>query len=231
MPSPAKKLPKYVFVFFAALIAAYALSYYWHSDTPFSVRYHALNPVGVYSHFIGAGFALFFGGLQVFSKVGSNNHRLIGYGYCLGVTVGSIGGCYLAFNSYLGIVTGLGFFIADLLWITTTIIAVQQVRAGRIRAHRRWIWRSMALTSAGISLRILLPLLSIFFSFNTSYIIVAWLCWIGNLIFVEIYLYRSSSRPITKTQLRKGIEHHENIAPSFYPGERQPTHGKLREHS
>lgn len=194
MSSPAKQLPKYVFVFLAILIAAYALSYYWHSDTPFSLRYHSLNPIGIYSHFIGAGFALLLGGLQVFTGVGSTFHRLLGYGYVTAVVIGAVGGCYLAFNAYLGLVTGLGFFIADVLWISATFIAIQQVRAGRIRAHRKWIWRSMALTSAGISLRILLPLLSIFFSFNTSYIIVAWLSWIGNLIFVEIYFYLSSSR-------------------------------------
>ena len=204
MSSLAKKLPKYLFVFFAILIATYALSYYWHRDTPFSIRYHTLNPIGIYSHFIGAGFALLLGGLQVFTRVGSTIHRLMGYGYFLAVVVGFAGGCYLAFNSYLGIVTGLGFFIADVLWISCTFIAIQYARAGRIRAHRQWIWRSMALTSAGISLRILLPLLSVFFSFNISYIIVAWLSWIGNLIFVEIYFYHTASRPIAKTQSLKG---------------------------
>jgi uncharacterized membrane protein len=206
MISAAKHLPKYIFVVLAILIAAYALSYYWHSDTPFSVRYQHLNPVGVYSHFIGAGFALLLGGLQVFIKVGSRNHRLLGYGYCLAVTIGCVGGCYLALNAYLGLVTGLGFFIADALWISTTFMAVQRARSGRIRAHRQWIWRSMALTSAGISLRILLPLLSIFFSFNTSYIMVAWFSWIGNLIFVEIYLHHSSLRRIKKNQLLPSIE-------------------------
>jgi uncharacterized membrane protein len=206
MTSATKHLPKYIFVVLAILIAAYALSYYWHSDTPFSVRYRALNPLGVYSHFIGAGFALLFGGLQVFTKVGSSNHRLFGYGYCLAVAIGALGGCYLALNAYLGLVTGLGFFIADALWISATFMAVQRARAGRIRAHRRWIWRSMALTSAGISLRILLPLLSMFFSFNTSYIIVAWLSWMGNLLFVETYFHRSRLRRITKTQLLPTIE-------------------------
>ncbi len=154
-------MPKYIFVLFAVLIATYALSYYWHSDTPFSTRYHTLNPIGVYSHFIGAGFALLLGGLQVFTKVGSASHRLMGYGYCIAVVVGSIGGCYLALNAYLGWVTGLGFFIADTLWISSTFIAIHHARAGKIRAHRQWMWRSMALTGAGISLRILLPLLSV----------------------------------------------------------------------
>jgi uncharacterized membrane protein len=211
MTTLAKQLPKYVFVVLATLIACYALSYYWHGETPFSIRFHSLNPIGVYSHFIGAGFALLIGGLQTFTKVGSRSHRFLGFGYVIAVIVGAAGGCYLALNAYLGMVTGLGFFIADALWISTTLIAIQHARAGRIRAHRKWIWRSMALTSAGISLRILLPLLSIFFSFNTSYIIVAWLSWMGNLIFVELYFYRASSRSIAKTQLLPTLE--RNLTP------------------
>lgn len=201
MTVPTKYLPKYIFLCLATLIALYALSHYWHSTTPFSARYHLLNPIGVYSHFVGAGFALLLGGLQAFAKVGSTLHRFLGYGYCIAVAVGAIGGCYLAFNAYLGMVTGLGFFILDLLWVGTTFMAIKQARAGRIRAHRQWIWRSMALTSAGISLRILLPLLCIFFSFDTSYIIATWLSWMGNLIFIELYFYRA--RPGTKTSFTK----------------------------
>ncbi len=199
--SPLKQLPKLIFVLLAVLIAIYALSFYWHPTTPFSARYQALNPIGVYSHFIGAGFALLLGALQVFAKVGSRSHKLLGYGYCCAVTVGAIGGCYLALNAYLGWMTGLGFFIADVLWVSATFMAVQQARAGRIRRHRHWIWRSMALTSAGISLRILFPLLSLFLAFNTSYMIVAWLSWIGNLIFVELYFYASTPRPSYKPHL------------------------------
>lgn len=203
--SSLKQLPKFIFVLLAVLIAIYALSFYWHPTTPFSVRYQTLNPLGAYSHFVGAGFALLLGGLQVFAQVGSRRHKLLGYGYCCAVIVGATGGCYLAFNAYLGWITGLGLLLADALWISTTLIAVQQARRGRIRNHRQWILRSMALTGAGISLRLLLPLLSIFLPFNTSYIIVAWLSWIGNLAFIELYLYATSPRTSFKPQLLKGV--------------------------
>lgn len=205
MQSSKNFLSKYLFVLLATLIAGYALSYYWHSDNPFNARYHSLNSIGVYSHFMGAGFALLLGGLQVFTKVGTTTHRIFGYGYCLAVVVGALGGSYLALHSYLGWITGLGFFIADLLWVSTTFIAIQQARKGHIRAHRHWIWRSMALTSAGIHLRIMLPILTIFFSFEASYVTVAWLSWLINLIFVEIYFYLSSTRPRVKMHLLKGV--------------------------
>lgn len=185
------KISLYVYVFFALATAAYALSYYWHSDNPFNSRYHALSALGRYSHFIGAGFALLFGALQCFTFAGAFVHRLCGYAYCLSVALGAIGGFYLAFHAYLGISTGLGFFTLDLLWIGTTSYAVYCISTGRAEAHGRWMLRSMALTSAAISLRILLPLLNLFFSFDTSYLIVAWLSWIANLMALEIYWHLS----------------------------------------
>ncbi len=54
--------------------------------------------------------------------------------------------------------------------------------------------RSFALSCAAISLRILLPLLSLVFSFETSYALVAWLSWSINLVIVETYLYYTYTR-------------------------------------
>ncbi|HWV14988.1 MAG TPA: DUF2306 domain-containing protein [Cellvibrio sp.] len=200
---------KYLFVFLALAIAGYALSYYWHGDNPFNSRYHSLNSLGVYSHFIGAGFALLLGALQVFPSIGSRWHRRLGYGYCLAVVIAAAGGLYLSFHAHLGLVTGLGFALADILWISFVGVAIYRVRQGDIGAHRRWMLRSMALTSAGISLRILLPLLCLALSFDTSYLMVAWLSWIGNLIAVEIYLHLSASgsssmflSPVSSMQLQ-----------------------------
>lgn len=193
MPAIALTLVKYLFVFFAVAIAAYALSYYWHGDNPFNIRYHTLNSLGLYSHFIGAGLALLLGALQLFSSAGSLWHRRLGYSYCLAVAIASAGGFYLSLHAHLGLVTGLGFMIADVLWLSFVGLAIYRISEGDSKAHRRWILRSMALTGAGISLRILLPLLCLVLPFDTSYIIVAWLCWVGNLIAMEVYLFVSRS--------------------------------------
>ncbi|MES2822228.1 MAG: DUF2306 domain-containing protein [Pseudomonadota bacterium] len=209
MPSRTRRLSQYLYFVCAFTIASYALSYYWHSDNPFNLRYHQLNALGIYSHFIGAGFALLFGAVQMFTYPGSSWHRRLGYAYCLAVILGAIGGYYLSFHSHLGMVTGLGFFIVNSLWVSFLYLAIRCVLDGDLRAHRRWMLRSMALTSAGISLRILLPLLGIFFSFDTSYLIVSWLSWIPNLVVMEIYFYVSSAgfvtKPVTHISSTKGI--------------------------
>lgn len=198
MSKSRKKFFVYVFVFFALAIATYSLSYYWHNDNPFNSRYRALSVLGRYSHFIGAGCALLFGALQCFTHAGAFAHRVCGYAYCLSVAMGAAGGFYLAFHAYLGFSTGLGFFILDLLWVGTTGYAIYCIATGKAKAHGRWMLRSMALTSAAISLRILLPLLAIFLPFDTSYLMVAWLCWILNLIALETYWY-FSRRPTPNT--------------------------------
>jgi hypothetical protein len=49
--------------------------------------------------------------------------------------------------------------------------------------------RSYALTAAAITLRIYLPLLFVFhWPFAIGYPAIAWLCWIPNMIAVELYL-------------------------------------------
>lgn len=188
---------KVLLLILAFAVTAYAFSYYWiysGNDNDLAVKFRTLNPMLVYAHFIGGGLALSVGALQLWSKRPSRLHRWLGRVYCLCVLVGAIGGGYLSFYSYLGPTTGLGFFIADVLWLYTTYIALRFALARQFDAHRRWILRSFALSCAAISLRVLLPALSLVFSFETSYALVAWLCWSLNLVLVEFYLYYTSTR-------------------------------------
>ena len=188
---------KIVLLILALAVTAYALGYHWiHSgrDEGLIVKFRTLNPFLVYAHFIGGGLALSLGAIQLWSKRPSSLHRWLGRAYCLCVLVGAIGGGYLSFYSDLGPITGLGFFIADVLWLYTTFTALRFARAHQIDAHRRWILRSFALSCAAISLRTLLPLLLLIFSFETSYTLVAWLCWSINLVIIETYLYATLTR-------------------------------------
>lgn len=193
---------KVLLLILACAVTAYALGYYWiynGSNEGFSVKFRTLNTLLVYAHFIGGGLALTLGALQLWSKRPSRLHRWLGRCYCVCVFVGTIGGAYLSFYSHLGIATGLGFFILALLWPYTTFMALRFALTHQVEAHRRWILRSFALSCAAISLRVLLPLLSLVFSFETSYILVAWLSWGINLVLVEIYLHCTSTRSSTPT--------------------------------
>ncbi len=190
-------MTKWVFLLLAIVVAGYSLSYYWHSDNPFNTRYHSLNRVALYSHFFGGGIALLIGAIQLVQARGSRRHRLLGWLYCGAVALAALGGFYLAFHSFLGWATGGSFVILDLLWLGATALAVVRVRNGDIAAHRRWMLRSVALSAAAISLRILLGLFCLFFAFQASYLSAAWLCWMLNLALVETYLYFNHTSTFT----------------------------------
>ena len=57
-------------------------------------------------------------------------------------------------------------------------------------AHERWMIRSFALTLAAVTLRIYLPIGVTLNNgeFTFPYTIIAWACWVPNLIVAEIFL-------------------------------------------
>jgi hypothetical protein len=88
-------------------------------------------------------------------------------------------------------VAGAGFAALALTWLTTTGLAIYEVLAGRIVSHRRWMIRSFALTLSAVTLRIYLPLSDVFsVEFPIAYRTIAWACWLPNLLFAELYLWR-----------------------------------------
>lgn len=192
MFTPLKFSFKSLFLLLATIVSAYAVGRYWiYADAPdgMAIKFSAMNTVLVYSHFIGASVALFLGAIQLFTGKGSHWHKRLGIGYCLGVLVGGIGGGYLSFFADAGPYTNIGFFTLAILWFYCTFRALQYARLRHIEQHRRWIIRSLALTAAAITLRIELPLLTLALSFETSYLIVAWTSWLGNLLIAELYLH------------------------------------------
>lgn len=84
----------------------------------------------------------------------------------------------MAGYAYGGAVTKLGFGGLGVALLTTTAMALFEIRRGNVAAHREWIIRSYALMFAAVTLRIELPLLiATFGGFDPGYRIVAWLCW------------------------------------------------------
>ena len=67
---------------------------------------------------------------------------------------------------------------------------------GKIEQHRQWMIRSFALTFAAVTLRLWLPFFQIVlnFEFIEAYIIIAWLCWIPNLIVAEIIIRAANQK-------------------------------------
>src|ERR1700733_9814668 len=116
-----------------------------------------------------------------------NFHRWLGRFYLLEVLLGSVAGFVMATVSEEGLPTHLGFGILAVLWFFTGLQAYRSIRKGKIEAHRAWMTRNFALTLAAVTLRVELPfmLAALHWPFARSYIIVAWLCWVPNLLVAE----------------------------------------------
>jgi hypothetical protein len=68
-------------------------------------------------------------------------------------------------------------------WLTTALLAYRSIRAGDTRTHQRWMIVNYALTFAAVTLRIQLPLSgALGIPFDTAYPIIAWSCWVPNLL-------------------------------------------------
>ncbi len=181
--------------FFALGVAGYAAFVYGflplgslvHPDMKESFLAH---PYGIYIHAFASLIALAIGPFQFSTYLRANRptlHRWLGRGYlAIGVIVGGLAGLYMSQYASGGIVAKLGFASLAVLWIYTGLRAYIAVRRGRIKEHKKWMIRNYSLTFAAVTLRLYLPISMVGgIDFAIAYPIIAWLCWVPNLIFVE----------------------------------------------
>lgn len=157
-------------------------------------------------HFYGAGIALALTPFQLSKKLRQKSksiHRSIGLLYVICVLIGGISGLLMGINAEGGWVAKLGFSSLAVLWLTTTLLAFNFAIKGEINKHKRWIYRSVALTAAGITLRLFLGvgLGVLHLPFLTVYVPTSWLCWTLNLLICEIILYRRQQHSLPALQL------------------------------
>src|SRR3954447_10094968 len=78
--------------------------------------------------------------------------------------------------------------------VFTTAVAYLNIHRRCVQAHRERMMRSYALTAAAITLRMyLLVLLISGIPLAKAYPVVAWICWIPNLLFAEWLLRRDGT--------------------------------------
>lgn len=166
----------------------------------FVAERRALMPASLYAHLAGSLIALALGPWQLNSPLRQRAlgvHRWMGRGYVLAVVVGGLGAISLARVSEEGLVTHVGFGLLGALWLTATLLAYLRIRARDQVAHRRWMFRSYALTLAAVTLRIYLPVSQLIgVRFSDAYQVVAWLCWVPNLVIVEWWLLGRGARTV-----------------------------------
>lgn len=148
-----------------------------------------------YLHIITAPIALFIAPFQLskrFRAKSIRRHRVMGGLYCAAVFLAGVTGVLIGFTARGGLIAQSGFVLLAVIWLIATLRALQVVRRGQIALHQEWMIRSIALTFAGVTLRLLLPAqLLAGISIDVAYPVVAWLCWVPNLVVVE-YVIRKS---------------------------------------
>lgn len=142
-------------------------------------------------HAVSAGLALAVGWVQFVGRIRRRAlfvHRALGLLYAAGVSVGAASGFYMALYADGGWSGKLGFAALSALWLFTLYRGVRSIVTDRDPAtHGRWMLRNYALTCAAIALRIYTPLAALigFSDTNDSFVVIAWLCWLPNLIVAE----------------------------------------------
>ncbi|MEK3910922.1 DUF2306 domain-containing protein [Paenibacillus sp. FSL H7-0331] len=148
----------------------------------------------LYTHIATAVLALVIGPFQLYLKPRGTKrlgrHRWLGYVYVGSVTISGLVNLYLSLYATGGWISGLGFLLLDIAWVGATWISVFKIMGNNSQAHKTWMLRSYALTFAAVTLRLWLPVLLIVYqgSFVQAYQVVAWLCWIPNLLFIEAWI-------------------------------------------
>ena len=147
------------------------------------------NAFAIKAHIFASAVALTLGPFQFSTRLRTRFlavHRWMGRVYlAVGVGVGGLAGLYMAAHSFGGIVAHLGFGGLAIAWLYTGVRAYLAIRARDIAAHRRWMVRNFSLTFAAVTLRLYLPALLLTGNFEAGYALIAWLCWVPNLLVAE----------------------------------------------
>ncbi len=187
------KVAWFVFVFLAIGVGLYPLLYFVFDDDfgllaskSDELLANVLWNIGFYGHILLGGVALLVGWVQFSKKLRNTNlkrHRTIGKIYVVAALISGVCGFFIAFYANGGLITTIGFMCLAIIWLFSTLKAYFAVRKGDLQLHQGMMIYSYAACFAAVTLRIWLPLLSLVFQdFTIAYRIVAWLCWVPNII-------------------------------------------------
>lgn len=169
---------------------------------------YATHRAAILIHIFAASLALLLGPWQFIGVVRKRwpaLHRWIGRVYLgVGVLLGGTAGLYMAVYSFGGPVSVSGFGLAALLWLYTGLRGYSVARSGDFGAHRAWMIRSFALAFAAVTLRAQLgTCFGVGLSFESFYPVLAWSCWVPNLLVAELLIRSDRSAPRTQPSLGK----------------------------
>lgn len=178
------------------LVAAYAFTYLgrkeFHPGDPFAWKF-ALSGIDVPMHFFGAGLALLLAPVQASAWIRRRLpalHRTCGWLSAAAILIGGLGGLSLSFHAFGSWAAGAGFLVLALLWLGATANGIRYAIRGDFARHRRWMSRSMAMTFAAVTLRLILGIGAgaLKLPFEAVYVFAAWGSWSINLVVCELWL-------------------------------------------
>ncbi len=176
-------------------IAVALFSYRYLAGGPFRAPQVLANPHAdpfLILHVAGAATALLVGPFQFIARFRRGSaawHRWTGRIYVLGCLLGGAAGLPLALGSTAGPVASAGFGTLAILWFAATAMGWRRAMQGRIAEHRVWMLHSWAMTFAAVTLRLYLPVIPLTgLSFVEGYRIISWICWVPNLLAIELWL-------------------------------------------
>jgi uncharacterized membrane protein len=157
--------------------------------------------IGILTHVFASAAALVLGPLQFSAGIRRDRpwlHRWTGRVYlAVGVLVGGLAGLYMAQYAFGGLAAKLGFAFLAAGWLFTGVCAYMSIRRGAVGAHRKWMIRNYSLTFAAVTLRLYLPAsLAAGVSLDQAYPLIAWLCWVPNILVAE-WLFNKRPRGLS----------------------------------
>lgn len=173
------------------------------------------KPAAIYLHATVSGVALALCGLQMLPSfracISYRAHRWLGRLYAACVCIGASSALVLSTTAVGGATSTAAFASLAVLWLLTTAGGIYAACTHRHRLHERLMSHSSALCFAAVTLRMYLPIaLSIGGAgagFAQPYSVIAWACWVPNVLVVEAYywLFKGAQAPMTLPgQSRKG---------------------------
>ncbi len=153
--------------------------------------------VAFLAHVIAAPVALGVGAFQFMARLRARApglHRWSGRLYAAAILIAALGALGMTGTANGGLPVQIGFGLLSTFWIATTAIGVRLAMQGRVAAHRPWMIRSFALTFAAVTLRLYLaPMMAAGMSYEAAIPILAWICWVPNLLVAEMLIRRRAT--------------------------------------
>lgn len=132
-------------------------------------------------------------------------HRGLGYAYVVSVLlISGPSALVMSFYANGGRIAQTSFVLLTFFWIITTLLAFLKAKKGNYLSHTKWNIRSYALTLSAVTLRFyayIFDVLEIRMGPKETYILLAYLSWIPNLLIAEIFIYFQYASYLLKGRL------------------------------